>query len=48
LFPLHAREREVVYKNFAEQASERKGSTEIICAENRGDRFFYANGNMLK
>jgi ankyrin repeat protein len=48
MFPLHAREREVVYRNFAEQAAERKGNTDIICAENRGDRFLYSNGNMLK
>jgi hypothetical protein len=48
MFPLHAREREVVYRDFAEQAAERKGNTDIICAENRGDRFLYSNGNMLK
>ena len=48
MFPLHAREREVVYRNFAEQAAERKGNTEIILAENRGDRFFYSNGKIMK
>jgi ankyrin repeat protein/L-ascorbate metabolism protein UlaG (beta-lactamase superfamily) len=46
MFPLHSREREVVYRNFAEQAGERKGKTEIICAENRGDRYFYSKGGM--
>ena len=48
MFPLHSREREVVYRNFAEQAGERKGKTEIICAENRGDRFFFTNGNIAE
>jgi len=47
MFPLHAREREVVYRNFAEQATERTGKTKIICAENRGDRFFYTKGKIL-
>jgi len=48
MFPLHSREREVVYRNFAEQAGERKDKTKIICAENRGDRFFFTNGNIAE
>lgn len=48
MFPFHARERETVYKDFSQQAAERKGETEIICAENRGDIFFYANGSIVK
>ncbi len=48
MFPFHARERESVYKDFRAQAAERKGKTEIICAENRGDRFFYVDGGIIE
>ncbi|MGB7053706.1 MAG: ankyrin repeat domain-containing protein [bacterium] len=48
MFPFHARERESVYKDFSQQAAERDVKSQIICAENRGDRFFYANGSIVK
>lgn len=48
MFPFHTRERESVYKDFAQQATGRKGKTEIVCAENRGDRYFYTNGSIVK
>lgn len=48
IFPFHARERETVYKDSAEQAADRKGKTDIICAENLGDRFVYIKGRIMK
>jgi len=47
-FPLHTRERESVYKDFAEQAASREVKTQIITAENRGDRYFYSNKKIVK
>ncbi len=48
VFPFHARERESVYRDFAEQAAESNVKTRIIAAENRGDRFIYVKGSIKK
>jgi L-ascorbate metabolism protein UlaG (beta-lactamase superfamily) len=47
VFPFHARERESVYRDFAEQAVESDVKAQIISTENRGDRYFYANGSIV-
>lgn len=41
VFPFHARERESVYRDFADQAIARKVKAQIIPAENRGDSYIY-------
>lgn len=41
VFPFHARERESVYRDFADQAITRKVKAQIIPAENRGDIYIY-------
>ncbi|MDH4210229.1 MAG: ankyrin repeat domain-containing protein [candidate division WOR-3 bacterium] len=48
VFPFHARERESVYKDFAEQATASEVKGQIISAENRGDRYSYTNGSIAK
>ena len=47
-FPFHARERESVYSDFAEDANMRKVKANIIAVENRGDRYFYAKEKIAK
>ncbi|UCD06185.1 MAG: ankyrin repeat domain-containing protein [candidate division WOR-3 bacterium] len=47
-FPFHARERESVYRNFAEQAADRSVKVQIVAAENRGDRYFYTDGRIVE
>lgn len=48
VFPFHAREREAVYRDFAEQAAGRDVKAQIITAENRGDRYFYSNKKIME
>lgn len=45
-FPMHAGGAEYQYKNFADQASNDNIKVDFVCAENRGDRFFYRNGKI--
>jgi L-ascorbate metabolism protein UlaG (beta-lactamase superfamily) len=47
MFPMHYGGRENHYKEFAELALEKIANVNIICAENRGDRFLYRNGHVL-
>ncbi|UCG30683.1 MAG: ankyrin repeat domain-containing protein [candidate division WOR-3 bacterium] len=47
-FPFHARERESVYRDFAEQAADRDVKTQIVTTENRGDRYFYTDRHILE
>ncbi len=39
--PTHGADRENVYNNFAEKIANRGYSCQALCAENKGDRFFY-------
>jgi hypothetical protein len=32
------------YKKFADEAEKKKAQTKVMCAEARGDQFFYGNG----
>ncbi len=48
VFPFHAREREAVYKDFADQAAGRDIKAQIIAAENRGDTYFYSNRQIVE
>lgn len=48
VFPFHARERESVYRDFAEQAVASDVKAQIIPAENRGDRYFYKAGTIAR
>jgi ankyrin repeat protein len=46
MFPMHAGGSEYVYKEFADFLKGKKVKTEIICAENRGDKFEYIKGRI--
>jgi len=41
MVPTHAGDREHLYEEYAQKAAREKWKTEVICPENRGDRFFY-------
>jgi hypothetical protein len=43
---MHAGGNEYVYKEFADFVKGKKVKTEIVCAENRGDKFEYAKGRI--
>ena len=47
-FPMHRGGGEDSYKNFADEAQKKKARTKVMCAEARGDRFFYGNGVIAK
>ena len=47
MFPMHSGGSEYVYKAFAREAGKKQLKTKVICAENRGDRFRYRNGNKI-
>jgi ankyrin repeat protein/L-ascorbate metabolism protein UlaG (beta-lactamase superfamily) len=46
LFPMHAGGQERIYMEFAREAQGRGLRSEVGCAENRGDRFFYSAGKL--
>ena len=46
-FPMHAFDREYMYRGFARTAQKLNLPTNVICADKRGDRYFYSN-NKLK
>ncbi|MGB6867150.1 MAG: hypothetical protein WBE11_15800, partial [Candidatus Aminicenantaceae bacterium] len=48
MFPMHAGGNEHVYKEFADFVKGKKIETEIICAENRGDKFEYIKGKIIE
>ena len=48
MFPMHAGGNEHVYKEFADFVKGKKIKTEIICAENRGDKFEYIKGRIME
>jgi len=43
-FPMHQGGGERFYKKFAQEAQQKGAETKVICAEKRGDRFFYQDG----
>ena len=45
-FPMHQGGGERFYKKFAEEARQKGAKTKVICAEKRGDRFFYQKGKI--
>jgi L-ascorbate metabolism protein UlaG (beta-lactamase superfamily) len=45
-FPMHDLGREHQYKKFRDRAEKEKMPTRVICAEKKGDRFFFTNGDM--
>jgi ankyrin repeat protein len=47
MFPMHYGGREYRYEEFADFASEKIANVNIICAENRGDRFFFRDDHVL-
>ena len=48
MFPMHAGGNEHVYKEFADLVKGKKIKTEVICAENRGDKFEYIKGKIVR
>ena len=46
MFPMHARGNEIAYKQYADESMSKFPEIQFICAENRGDRFFYRNGKI--
>jgi hypothetical protein len=44
MFPTSAIARTLYYKEFVREAAVKKVKTKIVCAENRGDIFFYKDG----
>jgi ankyrin repeat protein len=48
MFPMHGGGNEHVYKEFADYVRGKKLKTQIICAENRGDRFKYSEGRIKR
>ncbi len=48
MFPMHGGGNEHVYKEFADFVKGKKIKTEIICAENRGDKFEYIKGRIIE
>lgn len=43
-FPMHERGTEFKYKKYEQKITEMKFKTTVVCAENRGDRYFFSNG----
>jgi ankyrin repeat protein len=48
MFPMHASGDEYFYRTFSEEAAKEKFRTEFVCAENKGDAFFCADGKIQK
>ena len=48
MFPMHARNNEITYRTYGEEVSPIFPKTKFAYAENRGDRFFYKEGTILK
>jgi len=46
MIPTHAGDREYLYEEYAQRAAQEKWKTEVICPENRGDRFFYGGSTV--
>lgn len=47
-FPMHERGTEFKYKEFPQEIAEMNVTTEVICAENRGDRFHFKEGTIVQ
>ena len=46
MFPMHWRHSEMRYKTFADKVKDKYSNTRFICAENRGDNYFYSFGKI--
>ena len=46
IFPMHGGRNEHLYKEFVQDMKEKINSSKFICAETRGDRFFYSKGKI--
>jgi L-ascorbate metabolism protein UlaG (beta-lactamase superfamily) len=46
VFPMHARNNERAYKQYVDTEAHNFPNTRFVCAENRGDRFHYRNGEV--
>jgi L-ascorbate metabolism protein UlaG (beta-lactamase superfamily) len=48
MFPMHAGDNEVIYKDFAKQAEEEKLKTKVHFPSKKGDRFIYKCGEIIQ
>ena len=48
MFPMHSGGSEYTYRTIAGMTEDRGLKTRIICAQNRGDRYIYRDGNLIK
>lgn len=46
IFPMHCRNHEELYLIFKQEAEDKNVSTPVICADLKGDRFFYSKGEI--
>ena len=46
MFPMHAGGKEHIYKEFAQEAENKKFTTKVHYAESKGDRFFYQDNRI--
>ncbi len=46
IFPSHAVDNEIRYREFADEAAGQNFKSKFICAENKGDRFIYQSGSV--
>jgi hypothetical protein len=47
MFPMHAGGSEYMFRTIAGMAEKKGLKTRVICAQNRGDRYVYRNGNLM-
>ena len=47
-FPMHERGTEFKYKEFPQKVAEMNVKTQVVCAENRGDRFYFKEGTIIQ
>ena len=47
-FPMHERGTEFKYKEFPQKVAEMNVKTQVVCAENRGDRFYFKEGTIVQ
>ena len=48
MFPMHAGGSEYMFRTIASTAEKESLRTRVICAQNRGDRYIYRDGNLIK
>ena len=47
-FPMHERGTEFKFKEFPQKVAEMNVATKVLCAENRGDRFYFKRGTIIQ